>query len=452
MITRAGFNNQYMRNMLQVNNGNGTFSEVGQLAGISNTDWSWAPLFADYDNDGWKDLFVSNGFLKDFTNLDFIRYKSAAMQNADRNTKRQQLLLSLLDKMPSSPLNNYIYKNDGGYTFTNMDKEWGFNIPSNSNGAAYADLDNDGDLDLVTNNINQPAFIYQNHVNKQPGNNYLQVKLQGAGKNTDGLGAKLLVYTKGKQQYQEQMPSKGYQSGVSSILHVGLGKDSIIDSLKIIWLSGKQQVLVNVSTNRLIILKEKDAVVKYQYPKTVAPIFEEVNSPIIFISKSNAINDFKRQPLLINPMSFQNPCLVKYDVNGDGLEDIYAGGGSGQAGKLYLQQKNGNFISKKIVAFEQDSLCEDADALFFDANNDKQPDLYVCSGGYSNLIAGDPLLQDRLYLNDGKGNFTKVKNALPEMNSGTSCARAADINGDGALDLFVGGKVIPGRYPEAPQS
>jgi enediyne biosynthesis protein E4 len=452
MITRAGFNNQYMRNMLQINNGNGTFSEVGQLAGISNTDWSWAPLFADYDNDGWKDLFVSNGFLKDFTNMDFIRYKSAAMQNADRNTNRQQLLLSLLEKMPSSSVNNYMYKNDGGFTFTNMGKEWGFNIPSNSNGAAYADLDNDGDLDLVTNNINQPAFIYQNQANKQPGNNYLQVKLQGAGKNTDGLGAKLVVYSKGKQQYQEQMTSKGYQSSVSSVLHVGLGKDTIVDSLKIVWLSGKQQVLENINTNQLIILKEKDAVVKYQYPKTVAPIFEEVKSPINFTSKSNAINDFKRQPLLINPMSFQNPCLAEFDVNGDGLEDVYAGGGSGQAGQLFLQQKNGSFIYKKMAAFEEDSMYEDADAIFFDANNDKQPDLYVCSGGYGNLIAGDPLLQDRLYLNDGKGNFTKAKNALPEIISATSCAAVVDINGDGAMDLFVGGKVIPGRYPEAPQS
>jgi hypothetical protein len=447
---RRGFHHQYMRNMLQLNNGDGTFSEIGQLAGISNTDWSWAPLFADLDNDGWKDLYVSNGYLRDFTNMDFLKYKYDFIQKKGRLKKEE--VLDIISKMSSSNVINYTYQNKGDLTFSDVGKQWGLTVPSSSNGAAYADLDNDGDLDLIVNNINAPAFIYRNNGEKQTQNHFLQIKLAGADKNTDGYGATVTIYQKSNKQYLEQMPARGFQSTVSAVLHFGLGKETLIDSLRIVWLGGKEQLLTNVKADQLLTLKESDATLRYKIPVPAKPLFKEVSSPVKYANAENQINDFKRQTLLVNPLSFNGPCMVKGDVNGDGLDDIYAGGGSGKPGALYIQQKNGQFSQKLPSVFAADSLTEDADALFVDVNNDGFSDLYVAAGGYHNYTAGDVLLQDRLYLNDGKGNFTKASNSLPEMKGSKSCVRAADVNGDGFTDLFVGGRDIPGQYPETPQS
>jgi hypothetical protein len=446
----SGFYYQYMRNMLQINNGNGTFSEIGQLAGISNTDWSWTPLFADYDNDGWKDLFITNGYLRDYTNMDFIKYMNDYVKSAQRLERSD--VLKLIDSMPPSNVMNFLFKNNGNLTFTDVTKAWGMNIPSNSNGAVYADLDNDGDLDLVTNNINKPVFIYENETNHQSKNNYLEINLKGSRANTQGIGAKVTIYAKGNNQYLEQMPSRGFQSSVSPVLHFGLGKITQIDSLRVVWLGGKEQILTDVKANQLISLEEKNATSVFRVPSPPQPLFHEVKSPVDFTDQTQLVNDFLRQPLMINPMSFFGPCLIKGDVNGDGLEDVFAGGAKGQPGVLCIQQKNGQFIKRSEPAFETDKWSEDVDAVFFDANGDGSLDLYVCSGGYNNFLPGDSLLQDRLYLNDGKGNFSKSADALPEMHTSTSCARVADANGDGYPDLFIGGRVIPGSYPEIPES
>ncbi|GAA4441189.1 VCBS repeat-containing protein [Pontibacter saemangeumensis] len=448
---KSGLYYQYMRNMLHVSNGNGTFSEVGQLAGISNTDWSWAPLFADLDNDGWKDIYITNGFLRDFSNQDFIKYMQDYIGRKQGNLQDKDIL-ALVHDMPSSNVVNYVFRNNGDLSFSKMNTAWGMPEPSNSNGAAYADLDSDGDLDLVVNNINKPAYIYRNEANTQRKHHYLSVRLSGVGGNTQGLGAKVWLYTNGKQQYLEQMPARGYQSSVSAVMHFGLGEEATIDSLRVAWPAGKQQVLVHVKPDQVLTLEEKNAVASPPSTGKQSPLFTEVAAPIEFQHPKNSLNDFKRQPLMVSPMSFSGPVMAKGDLNGDGLEDLYIGGGSGEPGAIYLQQRNGKFTRKPQPAFEKDSNAEVTDAAFFDANGDGFTDLYLASGGYHNYLPTDPLLQDRLYMGDGKGGLQKSENALPKMLTSTSCVRITDLNGDGAPDLFLGGRVVPGRYPETPKS
>jgi hypothetical protein len=449
---RLGFHQQEMRNMLQLNNGNGTFSEIGQLAGISNTDWSWAPLFADYDNDGLKDLFISNGYLRDYTDMDFLKFQGDYLRNTDPAVVKTSLL-EIVNKIPSSNVKNYVFKNNGNLTFSNKGVSWGIDMASNSNGAAYSDLDNDGDLDLVVNNVNLTASIYQNNGSKLSNNKYLKIRLIGSGKNTQGIGAKVWLFSKGSIQYLEQNPTRGYQSSISPILHFGLGKGSdTIDSLKIVWAGGAEQNLIKVKSNQMLTLTESAATLLYTSPVKRPAIFKETKSPVEFKLSTNNTNDFKRQPLLTNPLSFNGPCMVKADINRDGLEDIYIGGAKDEPGSIYLQTKNGSFVRKDNPTFSADKKSEDADAIFFDANGDTKLDLYVASGGYGNYLTEDPLLQDRLYFGDGVGGFRKATTSLPKMLSSKSCVKTADINGDGVPDLFVGGRVIPGRYPEPPQS
>lgn len=450
-LFKSGFYYQFSRNMLQKNNGDGTFSEIAQFSGVSNTDWSWSALFSDFDNDGNKDLFVTNGYVRDFNDMDFVKYQANTMMEQRMNAQKPSMK-GMVEKMPSVVIPNYIYKNAGDCRFDNKIKDWGLDQNSVSSGAAYADLNNDGGMDLVVNNINQKAFIYKNNttlLNKQ--NGWLKVKFQGSPKNTFGIGSKVKVYCKGNLYYQEQFPVRGFQSSVDQVLNFGLGEHNMADSVVVIWPDDRMQKLVNVKATQTLTVKWADAPLKWK-ADTIKhnQYFKSAKAPG-FVHKENDFNDFNVQGLMPNYLSRQGPCLAKADINGDGREDIFVGGAKGQPCRMFVQQANGSFVYKAEPAIEKDSACETVKALFIDVNNDGKPDLYVASGGYE-FAEHDTLFQDHIYINDGKGNFTKSKDALPAMLFSKGCITAADVNGDGAPDIFVGGRLIPGKYPIAPQS
>ena len=453
MFVKAGLHYQYMRNMLQLNNGDGTYSEIGQVAGVSNTDWSWAPLIADFDNDGNPDLFVSNGYKRDFTNMDFLRYRADMKMQGNQKGNQKTAMSEIIKNMPSNKFHNYFFRNNGNLTFQDVSKEWGFDNPVLNNGAAYADLDNDGDLDLITNNIDQEAFVYKNNSNEQFKNNFISFHLKGEGLNRFGVGAKLKVFFDGKIAFKEASPTRGFQSSVDFDLLIGLGKVSIADSLQIIWPSGKTQILKSVKANQLLVLEEKNAKDKYNYNfRSPAKYFEaDTVQAVPFRHKEDEFIDFGVQSFLPGLLSTQGPHMAKADVNNDGLEDVFVCGASGQSGALFIQNKEGKFHSTAQPAFLKDSLPEDTDASFFDADGDGDNDLFVVSGGNAFKI-GSPELKCRLYLNNGKGYFTLKPNAVPNVFVNASCVRPADVDGDGDLDVFVGARVIPGKYPETPVS
>ncbi len=448
-----GFYHSSMRNMLQLNNGNGTFSEIGQLAGVSNTDWSWAPLFADYDNDGWKDLFISNGYFKDYTNRDFLKYKyDYYAQQARAKEKADTFMLT--KSMTSTPVHNFIFRNNGDLTFADKSLQWGFDKKGFSNGAAYSDLDNDGDLDLIVSNQNETAGLYRNmlrELNPSSGN-YLGIRLKGAGRNTSGTGSKVYVYSRDGVQYIEEMPSRGYQSCVSGTLHFGLAANKYADSVRVEWPLGKVSLFKNVTANQILEINETGSVRKNPGKALKGTIFSPVISPVKYEHTEYGSNDFERQPLLISMLSICGPAMATGDVNGDKLPDIYAGGTKESPGKLFLQSSAGTFAVSKEFNFRDDLNCTDADAVFFDADNDGDQDLYVVSGGYHDYGKYDKALQDRLYLNNGSGRFTRTDGYLPQMTGSKSCVAASDFDRDGDIDLFVGGFVIPGEYPKSPDS
>jgi enediyne biosynthesis protein E4 len=450
LLESLGFGSQFSRNMLHLNNGNGSFAEIGQFSGISGTDWSWSALFQDYDNDGFKDLFVTNGFVRDYTDMDFLKYTTDEQIKAKEGQEAKLSVSDLIGQMPKSEVENYVFQNDGKFSFNKKNKDWGIEGTAVSSGAAYADFDNDGDMDLVINNINEYASFYQNNSEKLSQNNYLKIKLLGTKNNPSGIGSRVSVYAGGQVYMQEQIPVRGFQSSVEQILNFGVGKSSQIDSVVVLWNNDKKQVLKKVKSNQTLSVKITEANQVFDYQIDIEKtIFTENQNSLNFTHTENLYNDFKSQILLPNMLSRSGPCLAKGDVNNDGLEDLYVGGASGQSGELFLQQKNGNFTPKPQPIFKQDIASEDCDAIFFDADNDKDLDLYVVSGG-NEFQENDVALQDRLYLNDGKGNFSKT--ALPKETISGSCVRPADVDNDGDLDLFIGGRLSPQKYPQSPEN
>ncbi|GAB3733247.1 VCBS repeat-containing protein [Spirosoma lituiforme] len=453
-----GYMNQYSRNCLQLSLSGKKFVDIGVMAGVAATDWSWSPLLADYDNDGIKDLFVANGIARRPNNLDYIKYVSSeSLQKAlSVSSKLDEKAIQL---MPEGKVHNYLYRGTSSLQFDDKSVVWGFEMPTLSCGAAYADLDNDGDLDLITNNINDPAGLYRNEATTLfPANTHLTIKLTGNSLNTFGIGAKVILKYGDSLQFQQLMPTRGFESSVAPELLFGLGKRSSIDSLIVIWPTGRMEVQTNVRTNQVITLRQENAQLDgtlYRYTDdTGKPMFAEVTKAdsIPYRHRENGdYLDFVRESLMPFKVSTEGPHLAVGDVNGDGLDDIYAGGARWQAGSLLIQQPNGKFGLSTQPDIQKDSVYEDVDAVFFDADGDKDLDLYVVSGG-NEFYNKMPEQFDRLYVNDGRGKFSRVMDALPPMYDNKSCVRPVDIDNDGDLDLFVGGRVVGMAYGKSPNS
>ena len=454
---QVGFGNQYMRNMLHVNQGVDPvsnvvrFAEVGQQLGISNTDWSWSALFGDYDNDGWKDLYVTNGYLRDYTNLDFLKYMGDYVQNNQQDIQRENVL-EMVKKMPSSNLQNYAFRNEKGGQFKQQTESWGLREEANSNGAVHADLDNDGDLDIVVNNINKPAFLLEN-TSRQKVNakHHLAFRLKGEGENTAGLGAQIRVFNGSSQQLLLQQPHASYQSSLSTVLHAGLDSSNKVDSVVVRWASGKIQTIRFVKADTLIQLREQDAVTSPIQGGMLKPLFT-ASGKLIAPHQTAIYNDFKRQSQLVTPLSFLGPVMEQADLNGDGLADLVIGGTATNLPVVHLQLLGGQFRNLPQPGFGQLSGKETGAILLQDLDADGDIDLYHAAGGYGQLEPDDPLLTDQLFTNDGKGNF-KPGPSLPTMRkTSRSCVVSIDLDGDPLPDLFIGSRVLPGNFPIIPRS
>ena len=449
-----GYEPQFMRNTLQLNRGLASdglprFSEIGQLAGVSATDWSWSALWADLDNDGWKDLFITNGYPKDITNRDFVDFKADLMRAEQGGNNLGRRLFEEIGKLEGAFLPNYIFQNSGDWTFQDQTQGWGITQSAYSSGAAYVDLDNDGKLDLVVTNTGSPVHVYKNNGLNDVDNNYLQVDLNGPPNNRQGIGAKLFVYTENKFQYYEHYLTRGFQSTMTDLIHIGVGGAEIVDSIQIVWPNEQVQHLKNIRANQRI-------QVDYQpTEQRILPIHGKVPPPTLFsamdssrfppyVHRETYFADFNIQPLLPHKLSQGGPGIAVGDINGDGLEDYFVGGAYNQSGSLFVQQLSGEFNEHPLVTGQKYQ--EDMGALLFDADGDGDLDLYVVSGG-NEFKTGSPYYQDRLFINDGKGNFELDKAALPTSPVSGSCVIAADFDRDGDMDLFVGGRLSPQNYP-----
>ena len=437
-LVNMGYHHQYMSNILQLNNGDGTFSEISSLAKVAKTDWSWAPLIADFDNDGHKDIFVTNGIENDLSNQDFRNKMRQNIMN-----RKKVSLEEAIKMMPSDKLSNYIFKNNKDLTFKNTTEKWGLDEEVNSNGAVYADLDNDGDLDLIINNQREKASIYKNNSKK----NFITFKLNGSKKNNFGIGAKITVYAKNLKQNKVHYTSRGYQSSVSNKLHFGLDNHLIIDSVIVNWEGNKVQKLSNLKANKEITLFYKDAIIKAKNSNGLAKLFKKVDPTDIGIDyrqKENEFDDFNLQLLLPQKQSTLSTTIAVADVNNDGLGDFFVGNSTGEPASLFIQKTNGKFRKTNQNLFNNDKNFEDTDAKFIDIDNDNDLDLYVTSGGYE-IQKNNKYLQDRLYINDGKGNFKNTK--LPLTITNNKGIAFSDVDKNGTTEIFVGSRVKYGQYP-----
>jgi len=448
MIEDLGLHRQYMYNALQLNNGTlpGTevpvFSDVAQMAGISSTDWSWAPLLFDMDNDGYRDLFVSNGIKRDFRNNDFLIYLEKKYREGMRKNEvdLEKHVDDLLEKLPERPKENYFYLNNGDLSFEKLDFEQPMTY---SNGAAYADFDNDGDLDVVVNNTDDFVQLYRNNTKNAP---YLDIILKGDEGNIDALGSKVEVMQGEKTYTAENYFTRGFQSAMAVPLHFGLGEIDRIDSVRVSWPDGKVQVQKNIKANQELKIRYSpnvNKIEKYKEKQNFVDITE--SSGLQFKHTENEYNDFEKESLIPHKMSQFGPALSVADVNNDGLEDFFIGGAMGQAGALFVQSFDGKFEKSQVEAFETDSGHEDTGALLFDADNDGDQDLYVVSGG-NEKPAGDNYYLDRFYVNDGAGNFKKTMTSIPEITTSGLAVAAGDFDQDGDLDILVGSRVRPMNY------
>lgn len=458
---RSGYHHQLQHNTLQLNHGTGAFSEIAQLTGVDATDWSWGALMADFNLDGHNDLFVSNGVYKDVTDQDFVA-ELTTRATAERMKERGRAeFLNLIEKMPSERLPNYAFRNEDSLHFENAAAEWGVDAPSFSNGAAYGDLDNDGAPDLVVNNLGHEAFIFRNDAVTKTDHRFLQFTLEGEPPNTGGLGTTVTVEHEGETYYRKQYPVRGFQSTSGARVTIGVGTADTVETVTIAWPDGRVERRTDVPTNQQLTVRQAEASPldsagrPAPEPETPGgpPLFEDVTEevPLCHTHQENDYSDFRREPLLPRKLSTQGPRLAVADVTGNGLDDVYVGGARGQAGTLYAQQSDGRFVATNEDVFAADATAEDLGTLFFDATGNGHKDLYVVSGGYE-FSDTAPALQDRLYVNDGTGQFERDRSRLPLFRESGVSVTPLDFDADGDMDLFVGGRVVPWHYGRTPQS